>query len=256
MIQNSLNKLGIESSYLVYNDLPSGMRSYKNIDKVLVRGLMFDEVKSLARYLSNQYDLKQLANCYQDVIRLNTKDGKIVPLENLEIVDFHYLIVVSSMFTDPDAEIKLTYKCKNCGEEHTEIIQLSDIKYNVDNLDISEVPLSDQELKAHPQLVKDAIVLSDVDDLYTKYLKLYNKFHISKEDFIELISYAVILNWEVSEDLFIIVNKLNSNLKLLNEVRNIDRELSTSLEPFHFKCNKCSIVNDLQYDFNNLRGYL
>ena len=253
-----VNKVGIESNYLVLDQLPSKQRGYPQINEILVRGLLFDEVKSLSKYLGSEAALRQLVNAYSDVIILNnTESGENFPLNILEMVDFHYLMVTSTLLTVDDASVKFSYICDNCNEHQNDQVELTALKYDVEFTDLigGKVPVADEKYNVHPLKVIDLIKMDDSDILRERY-KTKFKLDLDSDIFKDLLSYAVCLDWTTDDDLFNNINIINSDRKLLREIIEVTDQLSTNLEPIQSKCKSCGYLNKLMFDFSSVRGYL
>lgn len=248
------NKLGIDHRYTVISELPTGLRySGKTISNIYVRDLMFDEIKALSLYLSKEYDLNQLVSIYSDIIKVTTLDGEQFDLMDLELVDFHYMVIVSSILTDSEAAWNITRDCTSCGESISAKFFYSDIDYEFDKDLKFPIPLLGTEKTIHPLLVKDYIAL--LDDNVTKFL-IQNEIKIDDNIAKELLSYAVSLNYNSVKELVDNVNLLNSSPKLINIVKDINQSSLVTIKPFTECCPKCSQTNHFKYDFSVLRGYL
>lgn len=248
------SKLGTTHNYLVITELPSKNRSYVNFKHALVRDLFFDEVRSLAAYLkSDEINTRQLVNSYRDVIKLVDQDDNIIAIENLELLDFHYLLVVSSLLTDESQSWILTTKCDCCDEKIEYKVSYDQIDYEFKDssaLELGYVDLIDAKVK--PLTVLDKILLEDEN--YVKYLPEYAK-SLDPSIVLDIMSYAISLIRESDSDLTSNFNKINSNMSLRNKVKEVNNLLSARIKPFEVKC-KCGCSKKVSYEFDKIRSYL
>lgn len=249
------NKLGIDHKYVLLTELPTGYRSYKGIiSNIYIRDLMFDEIKSLSSYLSQNLDLNQLVNTYGDIVKITTIDGNQFDLLDLELADFHYLLVATSILTESESKWTATKECSKCPTEITTDFHYSDIEYELitEGIDLP-IPLTNTSKFIKPVLVKDQILLSDENISKIKNLL---DIKIDDESLTSLITYAISLTYSNISDIADNVKLLNSNPKLIKLVKEINKELVVLIKPFKHVCDECKTVNYFNYDFDSLKGYL
>lgn len=248
-----LNKLGINHKYMIMDELPSGFRSYKNVSKIYVRDLMFDELYSLNLYLNKSYSLEQLINSFSDAIKITDKDNNQFDLTNLELVDFHYLMIVSSILSDNEASWRITRDCDSCGKEIVAKFHFDSISYSLDEELEFPMKLSGTDKLINTVLVKDYILLSEG---FTESLLIKSGLKMGLEVFKELLSFAIVLDYKNDNDIIENIKLINSNPFLVRIIKDISFSSQVKINPFEHTCQSCNTLNYFRYDFSVLRGYL
>lgn len=243
------------SRYMVVSGLPSNYRSYPELETVRVRGLNFGEVMTLASFLDGEASMDQLATSYSEVIKLTKSNGEDFPLTSLELADFHYLLIVSSILTEDGLSWNARNTCTKCGKSENHAIEVDDIQYKhkVENLSIP-VPFNGWSIK--PLTVKDKIKLEAVDRLYLAYNKQENSESIDLKSFTTILSYAVMCDYDSEEKLFEFISLINRNPKYYKLIKDLADEMTIYLLPVNLKCSECGHNDQVSYTFEDIRGYL
>ncbi|BCG50075.1 hypothetical protein [Ralstonia phage RP13] len=249
------NKLGIDHKYVIVDGLPSDLRyTGKDISAVYVRDLMFDEIKALSLYLSkDNYDINQLATAYRDVVKITTKDGNQFDLIDLELADFHYLVIVSSILTDEGANWIVERPCVECEKPFEAKFSYAEIEYDADKDLVFPMKLLGTDKSIHPLLVKDYIVM--LDDNVSKIRKQFN-LPYDEATTKQLLSYATSLEYSNLQELVDNINLINSSPKNIAIVKDINKSSLITIKPFRHSCPHCNALNLYRYDFSVIRGYL
>jgi hypothetical protein len=255
--ESQYDKLKNKHEYLSVEELPSKNRNYPDLDKVLVRDLMFDEIKALAKFISplEDYNLKQLLVIFFDAIKLFDSDGNKIKLEDLEVVDFHYLLVVTSILTDENTTWNINTVCNgdDCNEQLTKAVPLDAIEYEADS-SISLIPIPGTDKHVHPLTLKDKLNSDNSEFFKELFVKEY--YEIEEDSFDELLSYAVSVtnssNLEVVNNLALLL----ADRKVFDNVIEVNKLLKAIIKPIEIKCESCLYVNKMIYDFQEIRGYL
>lgn len=249
-----LDKYGVSHDYKIIKDLPSKFRLHKDIKSIYIRDLYFDEIKTLSMYLNRDYDIEQLCKIYDDIIKVELDDETFLDIRNLEMADFHYLVIISSILTEPDSNWKITKPCDNCGNIIKENVYYSDINYEYDEDLQLPMKLAGTDKYLNPTLVKDFISL--LDDNIEKFIIQNNLKSIDESIVKNLLSYATALGYKDNKELYENFLWLNANHKHLRMMKEILKETMIKIAPFKTTCKSCGTINHSVYDFSVVRGYL
>lgn len=249
-----IDKYNVTHDYKIIKELPSKFRLYKNINNVYVRDLYFDEIKTLSMYLERDNDIEQLCKIYDDIIKIELEGNLFLDIRNLEMADFHYLVIISSILTEPDSSWKVVKSCTGCGSTIKENVYYSDIDYEYDETLKLPIKLAGTDKFLNPTLVKDFIQL--LDENVDKFILQNNLNSIDKAIVKDLLSYSTALGYDNSKDLYNNFVWLNANHKHLKIMKEILKETVIRISPFKTTCKECGKDNYSVYDFSTIRGYL
>lgn len=245
-----------ERSYLLVDFLPTRFRSYGDIKSVHVRGLFFDESLAISKFASdvNLQDRKgyaQLASIYSDAI-----SG--IDVKELEVVDFAFLMTLSSIWTVNKFEWRTDLACTHdgCTGVITDPLRLSEFDFKEPTISLSRIPYtfldSDIEYFIGPVYVKD---LFDANELVERY-KATNRYTDNTE---AIVKYAVALkgtsdnpNMSLEDRYNIIKNCYASDLECINTIIS---DLEVSIDPVEKVCPKCGKTTLIAISLNKLRSY-
>lgn len=237
---------GDQCDYLVISELPTKFRSYGDVRELYIRGLFYEESLALSRYVGSGSAIPyaQLASIYSDVIRgVNVND--------LEIVDFTVAMIISSIWTVDDYGWDPNIRCANtlasglqCTGVITDRIVLDDfdfedpliqklpipltikgVQYNIGALTIGDLIARDKYKEEHPE----------IDPKVVDYAFLIKNPDISIDDKIKVIRF--------------------SSAKQINQIKDIDSEITIKINPINKKCSSCGHVNKLKIGLTQIRGY-
>lgn len=241
-------KSGRNCQYLVVDQLPSHFRSY-NVDKVFVRGLFFDESLALSQYIGNMVtpNYTQLKAIYSDVIR-----G--IEIDELEIVDFIVLVIISSIYTIDDFGWSPNVRCCHHDDEGNACSGIINDKILLDDFDFVDPAPLVQSLPIPLKIdgVDIDVVPITVGGMVAK--EAYQEEHpeVNKK----LVNLASIIK---STDYPSLDDKINfikfCRSKDLKDLQMIDSEIHIKLNPIEKKCPVCKKVNKLNIGLTKIRSY-
>lgn len=238
------NTSGEPCDYLVVDQIPSHFRSYEQTE-VYVRGLYFEESLSLAKYVGSTTNpsYTQLASIYTDVIR-----G--VDILDLELVDFIYLMIVSSIWTVDNFGWQPNIKCSNlidgdpCDGVITSKIIIDDFDFNDLLIDTLPVPI---KLGKHDVSI-GALTVRDIIEK-----EAYMKAHPETDR--KVLDYAFsIKNPELTSEEKIKKIRFSPTTDV-NQIKDIDNDIHIKIDPILKKCPACGHTNKLKIGLSKIRGY-
>lgn len=228
------------ADYLVVTELPSGFRSYpKEIDKVYIRGIYFDETVSVSRFMEDPQNYEQLIAIYSDVIRFPSSS---FTLYDLELCDFMSLIAGSSVLSSRNHAWATGFNCsdKECKGRITSPVILDDFDFIPPTVSTLPIPftISDSVVNVSPLAMRDLITLEKTEislQSVMSYALLIKGSDLSIEQKVDLIKYAA--PYEV-EDLM-----------------KIDQELEITNRPIIKLCPVCKKPLRLNIQLTELKPY-
>lgn len=233
------DKTGELHEYIAIDELPSGFRSYET-NVVYVRGLFYEEVLALAKYVGDTPNpsLLQLSAIYSDVI-------KGIDINDLELIDFTTLIAVSSIWTSDDFGWSPNLSCAmdSCDGIITNPIVLDDFEFN-DPLLKSKVPYSIKGINTFigPITVGDEIKKN-------KLLESHEDIHKN------IISFALMIKTDELTDEEKIKAIRFADPKQINEIAMLEKELFIAIKPIPKPCPKCGHINKVYIGLEKIRAF-